>query len=100
MTEIICTIITALAGIVVACLSIQISKVNKRSEEQNELQERQTLLLLRMVDSSISLSLVSANALMDYKNNGNVEEAYSAAHKAKQDYKALMQEITAHEVVK
>ena len=107
MTEIICTLITAVSGIIVAALSIQIRKSNEmakeqreREKEQDDLQERQMLLLMQMVDTAISLSIINANAVMNYKNNGNVEEAYSAAREAKRQYKALMQEVTAHEVVK
>lgn len=58
------------------------------------------LLLLKMVYSVISLSTVSANALMDYKNNGNVEAAYEATREAKEQYEAMMQELTAKQASK
>jgi hypothetical protein len=55
---------------------------------------------MKMIDASMQLAIVSANALMDYKNNGNVEQAYKAANEATSEYQAFMQEVTAHEVGK
>ena len=100
MTEIICTCITAGAGIVVALLSLQIKRTNDRNEKRAELRQKESLLSLKMADATLQLSLVSANALMDYKNNGNVEEAYAAAHQVGKEYKAFMQEVTAGQLGK
>lgn len=107
MTEILCTLITALAGIVVAVLSIHIKRIDDRAKEAderndraNEIRKRESLLNLRLTYAAVELSMVCANAQMDYKNNGNVELAYQAAAEAKEEYNNLMQELTAHEVGK
>lgn len=100
MTEIICTLITAVAGIIVALLSVQIKKSNDRAERRAKVRERESLLNLRLTYAAVELSMVCANAQMDYKNNGNVERAYAAAEEAKNEYNSLMQELTAHEVGK
>ncbi len=107
MTEILCTLITALAGIVVAVLSVYIKRIEDRAKEAderndraNEVRKRESLLNLRLTYAAVGLSMVCANALMDYKNNGNVELAYQAAAEAKEEYNNLMQELTAHEVGK
>lgn len=100
MTEIICTTITAVSGIIVALLSISIKRSNDRAERRANLRQKESLLSMKMIDASMQLAKVSANALMDYKNNGNVEEAYQAANDATQEYQAFMREVTAHEVGK
>lgn len=100
MTEIICALITAASGIIVALLSISIKKSNDKSERQAKLRQEESLLSMKMIDASMQLAIVSANALMDYKNNGNVELAYKAANDATAEYQAFMQKVTAHEVGK
>jgi len=98
LTEIICAFIAAVASIIVALLSIHIKRVNDRTERRAAIRQRESLLSLKMADATLQLSLVSANALMDYKNNGNVEAAYAAATEVEAEYKAFLQEVTAHEV--
>lgn len=100
MTEIICTFITAAASIIVAVLSIHIKRSNDKADHRAELRERESLLNLRLTSSAVKLAIVSANALMQYKNNGNVEEAYDAAREAEEEYQKFLQEVTAHEVGK
>lgn len=100
VNEIICTAISAASAILVAILTVYIKRYEDRAERDSKFRERQMLLLLRMVDSAISLSIVSANALMDYKNNGNVAEAYESAAEAKKEYKQMMQELTAQQASK
>lgn len=98
MTEIICTFITAAASIIVAILTIHIKRSDDRAERRAALRERESLLNLRLTSAAVRLSIVSANALMDYKNNGNVEEAYQSAREAEEEYQKFLQEVTAHEV--
>lgn len=100
MTEIVCTLITSVAGIIVALLGIHIKRSNDRSEHRAQVRERESLLSLRMADATLQLSVVSSNALTDHKNNGNVERAREAAEAAAADYQAFMQELTAHQVGK
>lgn len=100
MTEIICALITAASGIIVALLSISIKRANDKSERRAKVRQKESLLSMKMIDASMQLAIVSANALMDYKNNGNVEQAYKAANEATAEYQAFMQEVTAHEIGK
>lgn len=107
MTEIICTFITAFASILAGILAIHIKRAEARAKEADErnaranaVRERESLLNLRLTYAAVELSMVCANAQMNYANNGNVERAYNAAEEAKAEYSALMQELTAHEVGK
>lgn len=98
MTEIICTIITAAATIIVALLGIHIKRANDRIERREDRRERETLLNLQLTLASVDLGTVCANAVMDYKNNGNVEEAYKNAREAKEEYEKFIQEVYTQEV--
>lgn len=100
MTEIICTMITAFAGIIVALLSIQIKKGNERAERIAKTRERESLINLKLTSSAVKLSMINSNAIMEYKNNGNVEEAYQQAKEAEDEYQAFLREVAAHEVSK
>lgn len=100
MTEIICTFITAVAGIIVALLGVHIKKVDERSERQAQLRQKESLLSMRMTDAILQLSIVTANALTGGKNNGNVEAAKQAAKEAAAEYREFLQEVTARQVGK
>lgn len=98
MTEVVCTAITAVAGIIVAVVGHRATKQNKRAEEHAEARQRESLLSLRMMDATLQLSVVTANALTGGHNNGNVEHAREAAQKVGNEYTKFMQELTANEV--
>lgn len=100
MTEIICTCITALAGIVVAILSVHIKRSEDRAEARAKLRQRESLLSLRMMDATMQLSVVCSNALTNHENNGNVEKAREAAEEAAEEYADFMREVTAQQVGK
>lgn len=98
MTEIICTLITALAGIIVAILTVKINKQEANAKERESIRQEESLLSLRMMDATLQLSVVTSNALTGGTNNGNVETARKAAKDVAHDYQEFMQRITAHEV--
>lgn len=100
MTEIICTLITSISGIIVAALSIQIKKANERAERYAKIRQRDSLLSMRMMDAILKLSVVTANALTGGENNGNVAEAKEDAKEAAHDYTVFLQEVTADQVGK
>ena len=100
MTEIICTGITAVAGIIVALLSVHIKRSDDRAERRAKIRQRESFLSMKMLDSVMQLSRVSAIALTGGTNNGNVEKAMEAAEEAASEYQSFIQEITAHEVGK
>ena len=100
MVEIICALIASMSTIIVAMLSLYIKRMNDRMDRRQDLRERESLLNLRLTSAAVKLSTVSANALMKYANNGNVEEAYAQAREAEEEYQRFQQEVTAHEVGK
>lgn len=102
MTEIICTCITAIAGILVAYLSASIKRSNDRAEKRAILRQRENFLSMKMTDAILSLSIVTANRLLDLgeENNGNVAKAKEAAKDAAHEYQEFLQEVTAGQVGK
>lgn len=107
MIEIICAVIAAVSAVLVAFVGAKVKQNNeflrKNEEKTNkrvEKREKQNLLLLKMVDATLLLSIVSSNALTDGHNNGNVERAREAAEEAKDAYEAFKMELTAHQISK
>ena len=118
MTEIICAAMTAVSAIIVAIIGAKIKQNNdehrrladeqeKRVEENEarierraEIRKRESLLSLRMMNATLQLAIVNANALTGGHNNGNVERARLAAEEAAEEYQEFMQEMTAHQVSK
>ena len=100
MVEIICALIASLSTIIVAILSLYIKRIMGKMDRRQSLRERESLLNLRLTSAAVKLSIVNANAVMNYANNGNVEEAYTLAKDAEDEYERFQQEVTAHEVGK
>lgn len=100
MTEIICAAIAAAATIICAVIAGKSKKRDEKAEKRAELRRKESLLSLRMIDATLQLSVVSANALTNGHNNGNVERARVAAQEAAEEYKKFMEEITSQEVTK
>ena len=98
MTEIICAAIAGLSSVIVAVVSLNIKKSNKKAEQRAALREERDLLNLHMMDATLQLSIVTSNALTGGHNNGNVERAREAAKKASDEYEEFMREVTVHEV--
>ena len=71
-----------------------------KAEEQAKMRERESRLSMKMIDATLQLSIVEANALTGGHNNGNVERARAAAEAAQIEYHAFLQDIAAHEVSK
>jgi len=91
---IITAIISAISAILVAYIGNHAKVVEARNEKREKRREKESLLSMAMMDAAIQLSVVSANALTNGKNNGNVEEARKAAQKARADYEAFLREVT------
>lgn len=100
MVQIICVIITSIAGIITTIVGVAVTRSSKRSEEQIALRQKESLLSLRMMDATLQLSVVTSNALTGGHNNGNVERAREAAKKVADEYEAFMRETLAHEICK
>lgn len=99
-TEVVCTVITASSGIIVALLGLYIKRTDARNENRARLRQRESLLSLRMIDASLQLSVVTANALTGGHNNGNVEQAKEAAEEAASEYQNFLQEVSTQAIGK
>ena len=95
MIPIITGIISAISAIIVAYIGAHTKKMDAKAENREKRREKESLLSMKLMDATLQLSIVSANALTNGTNNGNVEEARDAAKKAREDYEAFLREVTA-----
>lgn len=98
-------IISAIAAIVVAVIEWRASqdrKILKKAQAEAEIRaqqrEKESRLSMQMMDATLQLSVVTANALTGGHNNGNVEAARKAAEDASRAYKQFLMETTAHNI--
>ena len=105
--EIISIVLSSLTMIIVAIINTRATQDRKVTEERNrkadELaskREKESRLSMQMMDATLQLSVVTANAVLGGHNNGNVERAKQAAEKAQAEYLQFLQEIASHEVAK
>ncbi len=100
-------LIPALAAIIVAIIEAiaaidrkQTKKNQKAAEIQEQRRTEETRLSMKMMSATLQLSIVTANALTGGHNNGNVENAKTAAESAQAEYQAFLEKVTAQEVAK
>ena len=100
-------IIPALAAVVVAVIEAIAAKERKQTKIEAEkanaraaLRAEESRLSMQMMSATLQLSIVSANALINGHNNGNVERAKTAAENAMQEYEKFLQSVAAKEVAK
>jgi len=67
----------------------QIEIANRRAEQRR----KESHLQMQMIYATLQLSIVTANALTNGHNNGNVERAREAAKKAEEDYNHFLQTV-------
>lgn len=98
-------IISAIAAIVVAVIEWRASqdrKILKNAQAEAELRahqrEKESRLSMQMMDATLQLSVVTANALTGGHNNGNVEAARKAAEDASRAYKQFLMDTTARNI--
>lgn len=94
------TIIVAIIGKNATKAQEEQKEKSEKEEERAKMRERESRLSMKMIDASLQLSIVEANALTGGHNNGNVERARAAAEAAQIEYHAFLQDIAAHEVSK
>lgn len=94
------TIIVAIIGKNATKAQEEQKQKDDKAEEQAKMRERESRLSMKMIDATLQLSIVEANALTGGHNNGNVERARAAAEAAQIEYHAFLQDIAAHEVSK
>lgn len=97
--------ISALSVIIVAIIEWRAStdrKLMKEAQKEAELRaeqrEKESRLSMQMMDATLQLSVVTANALTGGHNNGNVEAARRAAEDASRAYKDFLMATTAHNI--
>ena len=98
-------IISAAAVIIVAIIEWRASqdrKLMKQAQEEEKIRaaqrEKENRLSMQMLDATMQLSIVTANALTGGHNNGNVEAAKKAAQDASAAYKAFLMDTAAHNI--
>ena len=95
MTEIIVSIITSIAAIVVAAIGAINIKQRKKDGKLEKQRATETRLAMEMQVACIELSDVIAIAVTGGHTNGNVEAARKKAHDAKKAYYAFINSIAA-----
>ena len=100
MVEVICAVIAAAATVICAYLTKHVSAQSTRAEKRQALRREESLLSMEMMDATMQLCIVTANALTGGHNNGNVERAREASKAASEKYRQFMRETTAYEVGK
>lgn len=98
--EVVCALIAGICTIICAIIGGVSAKYRKKSDRRAELRQKESLLSLRMMDATLQLSVVTANALTGGHNNGNVEQARDASQKVSEEYQEFMRGVTAFEVGK
>lgn len=104
MIQLLCAVISGITAIAVAIIGIFAAREAKKNKEINkwydiraERRKKESLLSLKMLNATLELSIVSANALAGGHNNGNVEEARIAAKQARDEYEKFVIEMAAEE---
>lgn len=98
MTEIICTLITAIVGIITTVIGVYLKSTMEKNEKREQRRQTESLLSLQMMSATLELTEATANAVLGKTNNGNVEKAYQKTNKAKQNYIDFEQKILSEEI--
>lgn len=100
-------IIPAGAAILVAIIEAIAARDRKKTRAAREADERmekkrteEMRLSMKMMNATLQLSIVTANALTGGHNNGNVERARLAAQEAEAEYQEFLQNLAAEEITK
>lgn len=100
MVEIIVSVISALASIIVAIISGINIKQRRKEDKLAEQRATEARLGMEMQAASIELSDVIAIAVTGGHTNGNVEKARSRAKKAQEAYFTFINTIAANTLTK
>lgn len=95
-------IISGIFAVIVAIIEVAAARERKKTqrftEELADIMARraeESKLSMQMMDATMQLSIVSANALSGGHNNGNVEAAKEAAEKAQEEYQNFLRKVAA-----
>ena len=107
MLEVLSIICSSVTMIIVAYINYRAVQDRKKNEERDKKtdeiavrREKESRLSMKMMDATLQLSVVTANAVLGGHNNGNVEKAKQAAEEARAQYLNFLQDIASHEVAK
>lgn len=98
MTQIIGSIITSIAAIIVAVIGAINIRSRKKDEKLERLRATETRLAMDMQAACIELSDVIAIAVTGGHTNGNVEAARKKAHDAKMAYYSFINTVAAETI--
>lgn len=93
VTEIICTVITAVGAIVVAVIGKSVSNHNKRMDAQAEERVKESRLQLKMMAANTNLTLGVALALKHGHCNGEVEQGIAEVKEAQSEYIDFLENV-------
>lgn len=95
-------LITGIFSVIVAVIEAlaasdrkKIREEQKRTEDRAALRAEESRLSMKMMHATMQLSVVSANALTNGHNNGNVERARAAAEQAEKEYDEFLRKAAA-----
>lgn len=93
-------IISGVFAVIVTIIEVIATRERKKTQQFTEeigaIMERraeESKLSMQMMDATMQLSIVSANALSGGHNNGNVEAAKEAAERAQEEYQNFLRKV-------
>ena len=100
VSPIICAIIAAISGIVIAIVEGRASKDRKRTEQRAKRRAKESRLSMELMSATCELSVVTAIAYKEGHMNGTLEPALAKAEKAQEDYQSFLKDEAAYAVSK
>lgn len=104
--EIICTTVTVVGSIIVAIVGAvgvvyanKISKLQRISEQQNEMRKREARLAMKLSAANTKLTVGVAMALKHGHANGEIEEGLADVDKAQQEYSEFLAEVATEHLI-
>ena len=98
-TSIITALISAASAIIVAVVANKYRKQSEANDKQVNRRKKESMLNLQMVEATLELSSVTAEAVTNGHLNGNVESAKAKAAQARQAYSDFLKEVAMEEVI-
>lgn len=92
-SDIVCAAITAVSAVLCAVVSAKITRAGKDAQNQAELRNRETRLLLDMMHAATQLSVGTAMAIKNGKCNGEMAAGLAAVKECNEKYNSFMEEV-------
>lgn len=97
-TQIVTALISAASAIIVGYLARKYQKDSDENNKKAERRKKESLLSMKMLEASLELALVEAEAMTNGHLNGNVEQAKQKAQEAKSEYEAYAKQVMLEEL--